>query len=561
MHTRQDVHQWFLDLLLPLQTTSSPGQAHRTLGHFSAHYSDRVAGLEGFARPLWGMAAAQRGRLAVPMWQETFEGLKNGSNPEHPEFWGEARNFDQCLVEMAAVGFMLALHPEEVKTQLSDRELENLIGWLCNMYTCQTVDNNWLFFRVMVDLGLQNLGHFEAARAERLSQTWRRIEDFEAGGGWYRDGPTSRADHYIPMAFHLYSLIYAALKPEDPHTETLLARASLFAQDFLKWFGRDGSAVPYGRSLTYRFAHGAFWGALAFANLEALPWGVIKGLYLRHLRDWKKHPIQSHSGLLTLGYRYEQHALNEQYNSPSSPYWAFKAFLPLALPDTHPFWQAEEQPYPDWQGNAVQKVPGLLIHRNPQQDHTVFYPSTQQDPWVRHGPEKYQKFAYSNRYGFSVPSARAGLDALALDSMLGFSMDGEAFEVRESTLSCDITEKHLFTRWSTRNGAKVETWIVPFEEGHVRVHHVDLPVPMTLAEGAFAFPAEGSQTVCSNSMASVQREGQKASIQDLSGDREARCIQAHPNTSVMHPRTLIPTLLGTFPAGKHWLVTLVQTCS
>ncbi|MBU5895479.1 DUF2264 domain-containing protein, partial [Vibrio cholerae O1] len=48
--------------------------------------------------------------------------------------------------------------------------------------------------------------------------------------------------------------------------------ATLFAQDYPYWFDRKGRAVPFGRSLTYRFAQGAFWSALVFADLEALPW-------------------------------------------------------------------------------------------------------------------------------------------------------------------------------------------------------------------------------------------------------------------------------------------------
>ena len=36
----------------------------------------------------------------------------------------------------------------------------------------------------------------------------------------------------------------------------------------------------------------------------------------------------------------------QDYNSPQSPYWALKAFLPLILPSSHPFWEAIEEPFP-----------------------------------------------------------------------------------------------------------------------------------------------------------------------------------------------------------------------
>jgi hypothetical protein len=46
-------------------------------------------------------------------------------------------------------------------------------------------------------------------------------------------------------------------------------------------------------------------------------------------------------------------------------------------------------------------------------------------------------------------------------------------------------------------------------------------------------------------------------IRDLAGERYAAVIPAQPNTNVIHPRTLVPTLLGRYPAGRHLIVTAV----
>ena len=81
-------------------------------------------------------------------------------------------------------------------------------------------------------------------------------------------------------------------------------RAKQFAQEFIYWFAGDGSAVPFGRSLTYRFAEAAFWSALAFAGVEAFSYGVIKGILLRHLRWWFQQPIFTSDGILSIGYAY-----------------------------------------------------------------------------------------------------------------------------------------------------------------------------------------------------------------------------------------------------------------
>ncbi len=120
-------------------------------------------------------------------------------------------------------------------------------------------------------------------------------------------------------------------------------REARFAQDYLYWFEDGGRAVPFGRSLTYRFGQCAFFSALAFAGVEALPWGVVKSRVLGNLRDWFAQPIFSSDCLLTVGYGYPNLCMGENYNAPGSPYWALKAFLCLALPEEHPFWRAEEE--------------------------------------------------------------------------------------------------------------------------------------------------------------------------------------------------------------------------
>lgn len=87
----------------------------------------------------------------------------------------------------------------------------------------------------------------------------------------------------------------------------------------------SGRAIPFGRSMIYRFAMSSFWGALAFADVELpapLTWGVIKGLQLRNVRYWAKQAGAYNSdGTLTIGFCYPNHNLTENYNSPGSPYW------------------------------------------------------------------------------------------------------------------------------------------------------------------------------------------------------------------------------------------------
>lgn len=225
-----------------------------------------------------------------------------------------------------------------------------------------------------------------------------------------------------------YSLLYAKLmEQEDPERSRIFKdRARLFAAEFISWFAPDGSALPYGRSLSYRFAQSAFWSALAYAGVEGFSAGVVKGLVLRKLRWWFSQPIFDAGGVLTIGYAYPNLVMAENYNAPGSPYWAMKTFLPLALDADHPFWKEKELPLPDIPAVMVQKPAHLVIVREPTSGHVAAFNSghfyTNEHT---HTSAKYEKFVYSTHFGFSVPRSEWGLSQGAFDSMLALSESGE----------------------------------------------------------------------------------------------------------------------------------------
>ena len=76
-----------------------------------AHFSETAAELEGFSRPLWGLVPLAAGGGEFDGWELYRHGLTNGTDPHHPEYWGDPADRDQRLVEMAAFGLGLALTP------------------------------------------------------------------------------------------------------------------------------------------------------------------------------------------------------------------------------------------------------------------------------------------------------------------------------------------------------------------------------------------------------------------------------------------------------------------
>lgn len=561
LRTRADLQAALCDLLAPLEPYVSSGGARVRLGSTGAHFADDCAELEGFARPLWGLAPLAAGGGAYPHWARFARGLAAGSDPAHPEFWGWPSPRNQRLVEMAAIGVALALTPEQLWAPLSDRERANLAAWLGTIDHTETSDNNWHFFRVLVHVGLASVGAEPPPDAMRRSLD--RIEEFYLGDGWYNDGPPSRVqrDYYGPFALHFYGLIYARLmERNDPERAAAYReRAARFAQDFQHWFAPDGAGLPFGRSLTYRFAQGAFWGALAYAGVEALPWGVIKGLHLRHLRWWLRRPIFHGDGTLSIGYAYPNLNMAEDYNSPGSPYWALKAFLPLALPDEHPFWQAEELPQPPLPPLAPQPHAGMLLCRDG--DHLFALSGLQHAAWARGGEAKYSRMAYSTRFGVSVPAGPYGLVQAAFDNTLALSDDGLHWRARLQPLEARVTAAGVFSRWQPWPDVEVETWLLPRLPWHLRVHRIRSGRRLRSAEGGWALDRTGDDPGQPRGLehtgpgfALARYPAGWSGLRDIGGSRRGEVVRTSPNTNLLAPRAALPTLHGEHDPGEHWLV-------
>ena len=94
------------------------------------------------------------------------------------------------------------------------------------------------------------------------------IQDFPS------DGPNSTCkayDYYATsFAIPFYYLIYARLAGhfDTERAERNRKRAIRNIPEVVRLFAPDGASIPFGRSMTYRFACSAFWASLAFDNIE-----------------------------------------------------------------------------------------------------------------------------------------------------------------------------------------------------------------------------------------------------------------------------------------------------
>jgi hypothetical protein len=564
LKTRDDFRRSLLELLAPLEGRYSEGNAGLHLGNAGAHYSARVALMEGWSRTLWGIAPLLAGGGSYPALAKHQEGFRRGADPADPAYWGEPPDTDQRLVEMAAIALSLMIAPESFWEPLSPAERERLRTWLATIETRTLPGNNWHFFRVLVCAAFRKLGLPVDGAAERESLDL--IEGLYRGDGWYVDGTNSNYDLYNPFGFHFYGLVYAKLAGErDPERAArYVERARLFAPQFLAWFRENGDIVPYGRSLTYRFAAVSFFSACAFADVEAVPWPVMKGVVLRHFRSWFAKPIFDADGVLSVGYGYPNLVMAEQYNAPGSPYWALKAYLPLALGEAHPFWAAEEAPLPALPTATRLPVPHYVVNRSAE-DVQLLCPGRYPAWEAVQSAAKYCKFAYSARFGFCVSHGSYALEKTGCDSALVLSEGDGYWRERRASSGQESGPDWTRGRWKPWDDVEIETTLYARGAWHVRVHRIRSGRRLEAVEGGFSIPRFRGHELPVE-LARVERPGEAAVGAPWAGSRvvdypavaapgqtasarRGEVIYLEPNLNILEPTAALPVLRGTVEPG------------
>lgn len=541
--SRQDMEELMLSLLNPLRQFYSRQKAFLKVGVTSAHFPDESAWIEGFSRPLWGLAPFWAGGGRNAEFEEIYRsGIVAGTDPESEEYWGKCSDYDQRFVEMAAIGYAMLLAPEQIWEPLSEQEKEKAADWLNEINRNRCWDCNWRFFQIIVNTALKK--RRMPYSPEVLQESLDFIEECYIGGGWYCDGVEGQTDYYIPFAMEFYGLIYAIfMKEDDPERcEKYLKRAEQFGKDFVYWFSEDGSALPYGRSLTYRFAQSAFYAACVMAHIEPLPLPVMKGIIVRNLEYWMKRPAFDHAGILTIGYCYPNLQMSESYNSPQSPYWAMKTFAVLALDKNDLFWSCEAAPLPKLSKQKWLKKADMLIQRR-KDGNVVALPGGNRHPHEHgHTEEKYGKFAYSTKYGFSIMRSDRNLAEAAPDSVLSFRVADHIF-VRGQAENIQVYEDRVISDWSPIPGIRVHSEVIPTEAGHRRKHIVESEFACEAYDTGFAVPIG---------------EAEGCSVHILCGEGRIDTIKSDPNTNLICSKTLIPAAVYRIEAGKNVFETEIR---
>ncbi|KAL4972303.1 hypothetical protein BDW66DRAFT_163009 [Aspergillus desertorum] len=574
-NARSDLVRAAKSLLAAIEPYKSPYKARIKLPvATAAGFDETAAQLEGFARPLWVVPFLLEEGCETSNLQSWVDGLRAGVDPGSPEYWGDLGDFDQRMVEMESIAVSLLAKPDTFLNRMNDGQKRNPATWLRQINKHKMPHNNWLWFRVFVNLALTR-----------------------SLGGWSSDGLWSverkQADYYSgSFAIQFAQLLYVRFSDDEDQarTERYCQSAREFGAVFWRYFDSDGSAFPFGRSMTYRFL------PEPVADL-----GTIKGLLLRHLRWWSKQPhIFNVDGTLNIGFTYPNMYMAENYNSPQSVYWCLKAFIVLMLPEAHPFWNVPELPHPSVStaGLSLREVeliwPPRHIVVNSPEHHFLLSSGQMTKKGHKAREAKYGIFAYSSAFAFSVPCGSL-LEQIAPDSTLAASFDGgESWRVRDAPFEERVLDVHVGAgRNSGVAPGLVSVWQPSkyvYPGWHLRVHRVQgsfeqrglLENILQLVDSGFALDCQtasggcilGAQSSsdalnghCTEQRSCMIRSRAGASgIVDLTGKAEflvsssgektvdvqsrACCLRADPNTNLIASRTFIPSVRHDLPLSN-----------
>lgn len=317
----------------------------------------RVAYLETFGRLMAGVAPwlnlpddnSEEGKKRAQIRKWALKSYANGVDPESPDYlhWNI---HSQNLVDAAYLAESFLRCPS-LWQSLDATTQQRYVKEFKSLRTILTPYNNWLLFRAMVEAFLLNVG--EEADGYALGVATRKISEWYLSDGFYSDGPEFSLDYYNSYVIHpMFIEVLEVMEPKGLYApvkkELALRRMQRFNQLIERLISPEGTFPAIGRSATYRM--GAFQSLAMSAWKYGLPEGMTNGQVRHALTTVMKNMFGvegnfNKEGFLQLGFAGHQPDLADYYTNNGSLYMTSLVFLPLGLPESHPFWS---DPAEDW---------------------------------------------------------------------------------------------------------------------------------------------------------------------------------------------------------------------
>ena len=321
-----------------------------------------VTYMECFGRLMAGIAPwltlpddnTDEGKIRKELRELALKSYVNAVDPDSPDYllW---RKEGQPLVDAAYVAESFLRAYDQLWMPLDDTTKSRYIEEFTQMRRVDPPYTNWLLFSSTIESFLAKAGapHDDY----RINSAVRKMEEWYTGDGWYSDGPTFAFDYYSSFVFHpMYLETLQAMIDSGDYTridykkyyERALERTRKFSLILERFISPEGTFPVFGRSIPYRMA--CMQPLALMAWYDKLPEGVSRAQVRCALTAVMKRMFSTgnnfnSSDFLTIGFTGRQPNVADWYTNNGSLYMTSLAFLPLALPASHPFWSDAAQPW------------------------------------------------------------------------------------------------------------------------------------------------------------------------------------------------------------------------
>lgn len=556
-------------LMQGVLNSASPGCARLRIPGPRSHHGQVADELEGFSRSMFMAGPWMNssdtdilsfGSESINVTEFYRRGVLAGTDPQHPEYWGDIEDTSQHLVEMAALSWGLFLSREKLWDTFSPQEKEQVGVYLNSCNNAKYFQNNWLLFSVITNAVLKRLGM--PYSQENLDERLTACDHMYVGEGWYRDGSINRIDYYNSWGFHFYYLLWIIIDGDSRPdlAEMHKQRVCEFARDFRYFVSGDGSTPCWGRSMIYRFGYLSSIALGQYLDCLDISAGEVKTMCNSTMNFYFNQPILTDRNHLSMGWLRPSEWVLENYNCGGSPLWATKAFSLLFLPEADPFWSTPEEPLPIHKGNFSKplKEAGLVMVGDKESGHVqiVNQKPYHNMPWYN---AKYTKFVYSSIF---TQDGRKIYGSYNCDNALTFSHDGINFRERWKHENLCTVRDFSVSRY--RMYDEVEDWraevfrnefgwittsILVKDDFMINLHKVSPTIEgMTFSEGGFPLGYDEGEPVLSSAegveMAAI--DGKISYIRNLFGyteQVEAKSFQEDVSGSnIRYHQSVVPKL-------------------
>lgn len=430
------------------------------------------------------------GSISAPF----LKAVTKGTDPDDSSYWGEPQPNDQ-IGSIFSMG--VYLNPKVFWDPLTAKQKTNILNYLQKQTYNKTYNNNHYFFH-MIPVALLEANGMKANQ-EHLTKMFQRLLGWYRGNGWYIDGNNQGFDKYNLWGFQLYSQVLMKFnqKWHDQFSDTINFIGARFFETLPYQYGRDGGPIPWGRSLSYRFAD---ISAIAWAEINGnctLAPGQARRIASGELKYFIDHGCIGSNNLLNIGYWGANASVAESYISPGDPYWATQGLACLLIPEDDPFWTAKEEPIPADGAGGKMAVNGaqFALRVSSIDGEARMFPAGQpfshsRDTWQNGA--KYDQNAYSSYLGFCT-SGEGGAEIGA--GRTGYSFDGETWYYREKAEPITISEDHIVSRYRliTQPYYDVLSHTLIGNDGEVYVFMHNYPDPIYLYLGGYGIQLQNTE--------------------------------------------------------------------